>query len=128
MRKKETNQTRKVRRKSAKKTGLVALAAAALASPVSAATPVITENPSSVSPHAASDINPQSDKKNLLAQAPVDKPEMIVDSNKPDGGMQQSPAGEPVQGGPAQPQAGGDAAQPAPEGESAPSQPADPVR
>jgi len=121
-------------KKSAKKTGLVALAAAALASPVSAATPVVAENPISLAPHEAGRASTQSDKKNLLAQAPVDKPEIIVDapvdkpeiivdSNKPDGGMQQSPAGES-----AQPQAEGDASQSAPEGESAPSQPADTVR
>jgi hypothetical protein len=107
-------------KKSAKKTGLVALAAAALASPLSAATPVVAENPVSLSPHEAGRANTQSEKKNLLAQAPVDKPEIIVsDPNKADGGMQQSPAGEPAQGGPAQP---------SPEGESAPSQPADSVR
>ena len=45
----KTGQARKARRKIAKKTGLVALAAAALASPV-ATTPVIAESPSSVSP------------------------------------------------------------------------------
>lgn len=45
----KTRRARKARRKSAKKTGLIALAAAALASPV-ATTPVIAQSPSSVSP------------------------------------------------------------------------------
>lgn len=45
----KTGRARKARRKMAKKTGLVALAAAALASPV-ATTPVIAQSPSSVSP------------------------------------------------------------------------------
>ncbi len=45
----KTGRARKARRKSAKKTGLFALAAPALASPV-ATTPVIAQSPSSVSP------------------------------------------------------------------------------